>query len=276
MGVRLPDGLSRSVALADGHQVLIAGGLTANGTVSTILAFDPAAATITSVGNLPTAVHDAGGGAAGSTLLVAGGGNATPVDSVQSVASDGTSTSVGTLPKPRADLSAASIGDQLFIAGGGDPPSVDPRVLSTTDGAHFTDVAKLQQPVRYAAVAALDNKIYVIGGEIGTGDTSDVQVVDIASGTVTQGPPLPEPLSHAAAVVLNGAIYVLGGRNAGKASGGIERIDPIDGSVSVAGRLPYKVSDAAATVVDGTAYLIGGESKAPLDSVVAITPTSSQ
>jgi N-acetylneuraminic acid mutarotase len=191
---------------------------------------------------------------------------------VQAVASDGTATDAGTLPKPRADLGAASIGDQLFIAGGGNPPGVDPRVLSTRDGAHFTEIAKLPQPVRYAAIAAVDNRVYVIGGEIGTGDTSDVQVVDVASGAVTVGPALPQPLSHASAVVLDGAIYVLGGRNTGKASAAIQRIDPSDGSVSDAGRLPYKVSDAAAAVVDGTAYLIGGLAKAPLDTVIVLAP----
>ncbi len=268
--VRLPQALSRAAAVANGSVVLIAGGLTAGGTVSTILAFDPAAGTVSKIGDLPYAVHDAGAASAGGVQFVFGGGNTAPTDWVQTVAADGTSSNVGTLPKPRADLTAVSVGAQMFVVGGGDPPSIDPKVLSTFDGTRFTTIAKLTQPVRYAAVAAMNGKLYVIGGEIGVGSTSAVQVVDLATGAVTLGSPLPAPLSDASAIVLGGELLVAGGRTDRGGSAAILRIDPVDGTVSTVGQLPYKESDAAAVVLGTTAYLVGGESQAPLDTIIAL------
>lgn len=254
-----------------GHQILLAGGLTSTGTVTTILSLDPAAPSISPVGNLRHGVHDAAAGEVGGKAFIVGGGNVNPSRWVQSVAADGSVTNVGRLPRARADLSVVTLGDQLFVVGGSSGPVVDTDVLATKDGVHFRVAATLLQGVRYAATAILNGKLYVIGGELAGGNTDAVQVVDLATGMVSFGPPLPRALSHATALVVGGAILVMGGRNVHKASALIQQIDTLNGAVTTVGRLPYKVSDAAGVLFDGSAYLIGGEDKTILDTIAVIS-----
>lgn len=269
--VHLPKPLTRAAAFASGSQILIAGGLMAGGTTASVVAFDPGAGTFTTVGKLKHAVHDAAAGVLAGTMLVVGGGDKIAGVWVQTVDPAGSVTNTGALPRARADLGVAAVGDQLIVAGGGISPNVDTQVLATTDGVTYTVVAKLLQGVRYPSVAAMNGKVYVIGGEIGTGDTASVQIVDLASGTVTLGRPLAGAIAQATAMVIGGAILVMGGFHNRKWSSLIQRIDPFNGTVSTVGQLPYKVADAAGVVLDGTGYLIGGETKKPLDSIIVVT-----
>jgi N-acetylneuraminic acid mutarotase len=269
--LHLPRPLSRAAAFAFGNQILVAGGLAGSGTSNAVLALDPAAATVTSIGKLRHAVHDTAAGVLGGKMLVVGGGDKIAAVWIQAVAADGSVTNIGTLPRARADLGVATVGNQMIVVGGGINPNVDTQVLATTDGVTFTVVAKLLQGVRYAAVAAINGKVYVIGGAVGTGDTAAVQIVDLASGTVTLGTPLAAAIAHATALVIGGAILVMGGLHVRKVGSLIQRIDPVDGSVKTVGQLPYKVSDAAGVVLDGKGYLIGGEAKKQLDSIIVVS-----
>jgi N-acetylneuraminic acid mutarotase len=64
-----------------------------------------------------------------------------------------------------------------------------------------------------AATAAVDGRIYVMGGfEVdSTKVVPLVQVYDVAKNEWSEGIPLPEPLHHAAAAVVGGKIYLIGG-----------------------------------------------------------------
>lgn len=265
--------LSRSVAFAVNGKILLAGGFTGSGTTGALQLLDPAGGSVTTVGKLKHALHDAAGGMIGDRLLVIGGGDQVAGVWVQGVATDGTASVVGALPRARADLGAAVVGDQLIVVGGGASGNVDRQVLATTDGVTFRVIATLLQGVRYPGVAAMDGKLYVIGGQVGAGDTAQVQIVDVANGTLSVGTPLAGPISEATAFVVGGAILVMGGRHGRKASSLIQRIDPSSGSVTTVGQLPYKVSDATGVVVDGTGYLIGGESKNVLDTIITVSPS---
>jgi hypothetical protein len=268
--IRLPDPLTRSVALVDGGSVLVAGGLAPSGTTSAILRLDPASGTVVTAGHLATAVHDAAGAALGGSWLVLGGGRVTQDSGVQGVATSGASSVVGQLPAPRADLSALTVGTDVIVLGGGAKGTADPRVLATADGRAFRVIASLPVAVRYGAAAPLDGLVYLFGGTSDAGDVAAIQVVDLAAGTARLAGNLPRTLSHATAFVLGGRIYVVGGRHHGGAVDTILRFDPATGKAVPAGRLPRAISDAAAAVIGGTAYLIGGEAAAPLDTIVAL------
>jgi len=255
----------------------VCGGLNGAGTTTDVIwRIDPAIGRATTLGHLAAAVHDAGGAALGSTGLVLGGGRSGPGTVVQSVGAAGTSALTGRLPVARADLVAVSVGGQVLVVGGGTPARYDLSVLATADGRHFRKVASLQQGVRYPAVAALDGRIYVVGGSTPSGDTRDIQVVDPASGSVIVAGRLPFGLSHASAFVVGGELLVAGGRRAGLAQSAVWRLQiGANGLVSAIpiGRLPYPVSDAAAVVLNRTGYLLGGEGArvgVPLDTVISL------
>jgi len=168
------------------------------------------------------------------------------------------------LPTARADAAAATIGGTAFVLGGYDGAALDAEVLATTDGLHYSKVARLRVAVRYPAVAALDGKIYVFGGQASNGQPVRlVQVVDPRSHHVALAGELPVPLSGAVAVDLGGTVYVAGGDSpAGpslRPTANIYAFDLKRHSFLHAGSLPVAVSNAGAAVLGQRAWIVGGE-----------------
>jgi hypothetical protein len=273
------------VVVTLGSKIVILGGL-AQGDVSSASVFtvDLARHSVLRTGTLPLAVHDAGGAALGSKALVFAGGAATTESLVQSFRGGSTAT-VGHLPVGRSDLSGVQVGSKDYVVGGFDGTQLAPEILATSDGANFTTVGTLVQPVRYPAAVALGGSIYVIGGALATTEgtlagpqTSAIQRFDPKSGKTTVIGHLPVVLSHAMALVLGGKLYVVGGRSGTLLSSRIWRVDPVSGRATSVGRLVSARSDAGVAVLGNVGYLFGGETtgpSAPLSSIerVQIAPT---
>ena len=273
LAAHLPTGLSREVAIVVGTQVIVYGGFAATGsTTNAILAFDPSAGSISRIGALAVPVHDAAGVALGGASWIFGGGNTAVVSAVQRIDASAVGSVVGHLPAARADLSAVSIGGSAFVIAGGASGVLDRSVVATEDGAHFRVVATLLHGVRYAAVAAVGGRIYVIGGVGSAGDRSDIQRVDPATGKVDLVGQMPAPISHASAIVRDGRILVIGGRSGGKPVDAIWVIAVDSGATGLVGRLPRPLSDFAIADVAGTIYVIGGETSTQVASIVSLVP----
>jgi len=281
---RLRSPVSRAVVLADGSNILVLGGLT-TGDVSSaaVERLQPTTGLSGVAGELSIAVHDAAGAVLRSHFVVFGGGAGTSLASVQSW-SPTSSSVVGALPAARSDLSTAAVGPVVYVLGGFDGQSLQKNVLSTRDGVTFQTTGALAQPVRYGAVASSGNRIWIIGGQLGTsesssvgGQTNDIQVFDPATSTTRVVGHLPEPLGQAMAFDLGGQLYVAGGQSDGIPSSKIWLIEP-SGKTRPAGTLPYAVSNAGAAVTGKTAWLIGGETaagpSAPLRTVIKIQAPS--
>jgi hypothetical protein len=269
---RLPAAISRAVAFPDGTSILLAGGLTPGGTTAAIVDITIDTGAVTELGTLVAPVHDAGGALVAGTPAIFGGGDLVAGSTVQRIGA-GAASLLGNLPKARADLSVVNLAEVTYVVGGGTPTRPDPTVLATGDGATFSVITRLPVPVRYAAVAAVDGWIVVVGGSDGTRDRTEIQAIDPASGTATIIGHMPDAISHAAAVVVDGRLIVAGGRIRGRATDRIWEIDPKSGVAVEIGRLPRSVSDAAAVVVDGVGYLVGGEDTGLLRSVISIAFT---
>lgn len=261
------------VVLPDGSGALaILGGLTAADTSADgAFRLDLATGGLTTIGTLPSAVHDAAGARIGGEDIVIGGGSTSTVSTVEGVpAAGGTGTVIGQLPQPRSDTTATSVGNTTVVVGGYDGTTADPSVLTTTDGSSFSTVASLPVPVRYAAVAAIGSSVYVFGGMAVSGPSagqpvSTIQRVDIATRTATVVGTLPTPLEGAVAFVLGGGMFVAGGDTvaAGSAavtsSAAVLSFDPARARLAPAGTLPEAVAYAGAAVSGGVAWLVGGE-----------------
>jgi len=258
--MRLPEPLHGATAAASGHRILVIGGANrADVSTDRVLALDPRSGKVSPAGTLVQPLHDAAAAIIGGRTLVFGGGASTTYDIAQELAPGGPARQIGQLPAALSDLSAVNVGEAAYVVGGygGQGPSAS--VLRTTDGSSFTTVTKLLTAVRYTAVAALGDRIYAFGGELGSGaDTPDIQRFDISTGQTSVIGHLQQPVSHASAVVLDGSIYLLGGRQAGAATDRILLFDPAHGVVHAAGRLRSPVFDAAAATASGVGYLVGG------------------
>ncbi len=281
---------SREVVVSDplaggGAGVLSVGGLTSGSASSArVAAITVPAGDQSTAGGLATPTHDAAGTVLGGRVLIFGGGDTTTVASVQSLPLQGpsappaTATVVGQLPQPRSDAAAVTIGRTAYVVGGYDGAKADPAVLATTDGRQFRTVGTLRVPVRYAAVAAWKNDIYVFGGDrvggAGGGAPVDtIQQIDTGTGRVTIVGHLPQAISGASAVTLGNALYIAGGTSGSGDTNAIEAFDPSTNRTLLAGHLIAPVANAAITDVGGTAWLVGGESSGvPTNDVQMLKP----
>ena len=269
---QLPWTVSREVVLRAGSGLVIAGGMNAqSASTDTETLLNPVTGDTRPLGRLASPVHDAAGAVIGGRSFVFGGGSASSVDTVQKISASGPSPVAGRLPAPRSDASSVTAGPAAYLVGGYDGSSYQAGVLSTTDGSHFTTVARLAIPVRYAAVAAAGSQIWVFGGEAPDGPTSAIQRINLGTGETAVAGHLPQPVQGATAVPLGGRIFVAGGDvppSAGSPGAGsaaslatsrsVLSFDPASDSVTSSGQLPVPVAYAGAGVADGTAYLVGG------------------
>jgi outer membrane protein assembly factor BamB len=271
----LPAPVSRAIAIVDGAGVLVMGGVDANQSSSTgVYRLDPAVGSLSQTGTLALATHDAAGASISGRPFLFGGGAATVVDAVQSVSSTGPASTPAHLPQRRADLAAIKIGSTVYLVGGYDGTTATQDVLATTDGTSFTVVARLPVGVRYPALVAAGNTIYVLGGEWAGTPSDAVQAIDVRTHSARLVGHLPEPRSQAAAFTIAAKLYLAGGVTAKGPSSSILRFDAGHTTFTTAGSLPAPIADAAVAVVANRAYLIGGESPAPVSGVVIVSETT--
>jgi N-acetylneuraminic acid mutarotase len=276
---QLPAPVQREVAVTDGKQILIAGGLDSTGaSTDGVFSFSPTTGHIANVGTMPQVFHDAAGELLGGRLVVFGGGSSASVDTVQAFdPSSKKAIVIGHLPMPLSDLTGAEIGKTVYLVGGWNGRTPQPTVWSTTTGTAFKKVAALPIGVRYAAVAAVDDKLVVAGGLLADGSETDrIWLVDPSSGSVQTLGTLPQPTAHAMAFAVGGTVYVAGGRNTvGDALTTVTAIDPTSGRTSRAPALPIGLSDAAITQAsDGTATLLGGAAISTTSTVLETKPVT--
>jgi outer membrane protein assembly factor BamB len=271
----LPTAVSRAIAVATGSSVSLLGGVDAS-QASSRAAFrlDPTNGGLTQTGTLALPTHDAAGALIGGRPFVFGGGAQSVVDAVQSVPPSGPATTTGHLPQPRADLAAVTVGTTVYLVGGYDGTTATRDVLATTDGVGFRVVARLPLGVRYPAVGAIGNRIYVFGGEWAGTPSTAVQAIDVGTGTARIVGHLPEARSQASAFSIAGTLYVAGGTTPRGPSSDLLRFDASRATFAAAGSLPAPVADAAVAVIANRAYLVGGESAAPVAGVVIVSETT--
>ena len=289
----LPSAVSRPVVLAagGGSSLVVAGGLLAGGDSATAIdELNPLSGSLTRIGTLAAATHDASGAVLGGTGFIFGGGSAAPSSLVQrmtalrSGGSQAPASSVAQLPQARADGVTVVIGRRAYVLGGySGGANGDRAVLSTTNGGHFKKVATLSVAVRYPAAAAVGNDIYVFGGDAVTAASGrpvrTIQSVNVSTGVTSIVGQLPEPLAGAAAVDLGGRIYLAGGDTTTKA-GGVRTIraiyawSPSLHRVLRAGSLFLPVAHSGVAVLGGRAWLVGGEgsSGTPIANVEMLVP----
>lgn len=121
---------------------------------------------------------------------------------------------------------AAALLLAVAACGSPSPPSETPQDSPWTKGAD------LPTPRTEVAIAALDGRIYAVGGFTRDGKaTEGVEVYDVATDRWHTPAPLPEPLHHAGVAAAGGRIFVVGGYRAdGSASAKVWSRTPADDS----------------------------------------------
>ncbi len=297
----LNSGLSREVALQlNAKNVLLAGGFQASGnTTPDILAVNLSSHLVKQVGRLPDPTHDASGALLGGNGYVFGGGNSLSISAVQKLSIGGKSlytgisgyrhgksvykvsaSVTGNLPALRSDSTSVTIGQTAYVVGGYSGTAPDGNILSVTKYGKISVAGHLAVPVRYAAVAALGRTIYVFGGQQVVGaqagqPTSDVQAINLKTGSASVVAHLPTVLMGAQAVTVSQGIIVCGGDEAVSYSGAGARtqsalwlVNTKNWQLQKIGNLAVPVSHAAITTAGSDVWLFGGEKDGFVEPVV--------
>jgi len=163
-------------------------------------------------------------------------------------------------PLVRAGALLTLLAVALTIHPTGAPTAAQP------DGETWTTRASLLEPRSEIAVAALGNRIYVIGGyPQGRIPSNVVQVYDAATDRWEYGPPVPLPMHHAMAAVVDGTLYLIGGEFDGAGTGRPEvflsdvyALNPQSGEWTPRAPMPTARSGGGLGVIDGKIYVAGG------------------
>ena len=169
------------------------------------------------------------------------------------------------------DIFAAPCRDKLYVAGGwagewGLPPRdhvCDELFAYHPPSEYWQVISRMYIPRRYNGTAALDGRVWVVGGENrivergGEGQVLyTVDIYDPASNTWTAGPSLNVARTDPFVVICNGRIYAVGGaaHNSGPALDSVESIGPGDSAWRFETPLPQPARQGHACVLDGVIY----------------------
>jgi N-acetylneuraminic acid mutarotase len=108
-------------------------------------------------------------------------------------------------------------------------------------------------------VSAIGGKLYVAGGNIGSGTASRrLDVFDPATNTWTTRAAMPTARVAAAAAVTQGRLYVIGGRNGTTYLDAVEAYDPLNNSWSAPTAMINPRAGLGAAGIGQLIYTVGG------------------
>ena len=160
-------------------------------------------------------------------------------------------------------LAAAATAGRVYITGGYADIAFSeksPRAWVYDSGPRqWTRVADMPAPRAAHAMAAIDGKLYVVGG-VGP-RAEELWAYDPATDSWDSSrAPLPTPREHLAAAVINDRLYVVGGRGHGAGNRAILEIyDPVTNTWTSAPDMPTPRGGLTAAAVERRLHVTGGE-----------------
>jgi N-acetylneuraminic acid mutarotase len=298
-GKPIPEGANEVIGAAAGGKLYVYGGQDpTNSPMGLLWAYDPRDDAWTKLQSNPVPVHHGALAAVGNKLYLFGGFHLPegaksgwyPEDKAWVYDTEAQRWSaLPPMPTPRGALAAVAMGTKIYVSGGAKIPGGmnlpgglvcgGPIEMSgaleafDTETNQWTQLKAMSLPRNHHDVAALDGKLYVMGGRVGSsysgGCSTNVtltEIYDVQSGTWSTGAPLPTARSGIAAAALDGKIHVLGGEGWIDDFGGVFRThevyDPKSNSWARAARLPTPRHGFAKAVIDGRLYAVSGVNNA--------------
>ncbi|HEY5098905.1 MAG TPA: kelch repeat-containing protein [Gaiellaceae bacterium] len=161
-----------------------------------------------SAGKLDEPLSDLGAAVVGGKVYLVGGYTGSAYASaILRYDGGGRTTTVARLPAGTRYAGVAVLGGRIVVAGGITPSGTSSTVYSIDPATRkIARVATLPAPEAHAGMAALENALYLVGGN---------DVLRIVGRSVTVAAHLPVSLSDPAVVALDGRIVIVGGGTTG-------------------------------------------------------------
>ena len=162
-----------------------------------------------------------------------------------------------------SEFALAESNGKIYVLGGYPPSRQTARTVQIYDIASDTWQLgpQLPQPNNHGMAAAVDGKIYLIGGQTtdnqeGATAVNTVYELDPAKGTWVAKAPMPTKRSGGVAVVHAGKIYVAGGRV--PRGNDFAVYDPAADQWEVLPVLPSQRNHITGAAIDGRIHIVGG------------------
>ena len=146
----------------------------------------------------------------------------------------------------------------LPACGGGGGSEPGPSTPPLAEG--WAQLAPMNEARQEVGVAAIGDRIYVVGGYRADGTTANtLEVYDVRANAWTTLAPMPERLNHCVAVAYQGKLYVIGGSTAlGSTSAATFEYDPARNDWGVRASMARARTAAVAAVVGDSIFVAGG------------------
>lgn len=261
----MPSGVAKFGVAALGGKIYVAGGYD---TRKTLMVYDIATDRWSFGPALPHGTDNVAAVSVADKLYAMGGEASTAFQAFEPVS--GKWSAAPTLPRIAFASAAAALDGRLHLVGGwnySNTASASVTGHSVFDPAtqRWSGAASLAVARNAAAAAAVDGRLYVVGGRspgIRAGDQQSLAGMEIYSPEADQwadAAPMPTARSSLAVVALAGRLYAFGGESTpGTVSDAIERYDPVAQSWSRLPAMPYRSHGLGAVVVGDAIYLMGG------------------
>jgi len=180
-------------------------------------------------------------------------------------------SSAAPLPIATNHNAAAVAAGKLYAFGG-----TSNRCFTYNQPANtWSDVAAMKyQHGNTPAVAVIDDRIYVAGGDGPGMNQTEVEVYDPATNTWADLARMNVPRNHTAGAVINGKFYVAGGRPGDTAANALEVYDPKLNGWNILASMPTGRSGIGAAAINGELYVFGGEIPRIFGEVEVYNPLS--
>ncbi len=198
----LPGPRADSSAVTVGNTAYVIGGYDGTNALPDILA-TTTGTTFTTAAKLSIPVRYAAVAAVGSTVYIFGGeeesgsGSWQPTDAVQAFDTTAhTVKVVAHLPEALVGMTADVLGSQIYVTGGAGAAGTNGTIWAFDPATEaFLHAGQLMQPVAYAPSIVVGATAWIVGGEVGSRQTSDVQMMRVnakfgTAGTASAGSPI--------------------------------------------------------------------------------------
>jgi N-acetylneuraminic acid mutarotase len=258
-----------AVGAANGLVFAIGGLNSAGSAISSVMGYNPSTNSWSSKAALP-ASRSTGNGAAtiNGTIYVAGGqdaGGGLTRTLFAYNASTNNWTTRANMPVASGCGGSAVIGGKLYVFGGCTSTSTGgqtaAKLLQRYDPSTNSWAPLPSAPAMHfqPAVGAISGKLYVAGGNNGSGTAvGRLDVYDPGTNSWSTKAMMPTARVAAGAAVMGGKLHVIGGRNGGTYLNAVESYDPMTNTWTPRAALPTARASLGAGVTNALIYAIGG------------------
>lgn len=164
------------------------------------------------------------------------------------------------LPSPRKGMGVAEYENQFYLIGGESASGVDGAVLRFDPATETWKTLKSKPtPVTEAQAALLGEKIFVPGGQLASGETTNhLDVYNPRTDSWESKAPLPVPLSAYALAPFEGRLYLFGGKSGNTYSDKVYEYDPQQDRWQERSKLSEARAYAGAVTIGGKIHVLGG------------------